>query len=909
MTGRIVKPYGPRDAKILWIGEAPGKVEEIEGKPFVGPTGYKARFAVRMAGFSDETDVRWLNTVWRNPGKFPVGKAGALLMKAWADEVDAEIEAFTGDVIIACGGVALRRLTGFTSIDDWHCSVLRRSDLPSTMVWHQTSREFISHPCAIKDNHVVIPVLHPAGIMNTKRREKLPLFMRGVEKAVLAASGSLRKYDYELIVEPPPVMLWDAFADAKEVYFDTEFEPENGRMYWIGMTCDGKVVYGMPWHPRYFSTIKEIMENPDSVKGAHNILADVRVLDQAGVQVKGEWYDTMIGQYCLMPGVEVGLSPTSRYMLDDVKHTKWMNKSDPVYNALDVLYGWHCKVAQGREAERRPVDPRPQMDARMKFIPVSGQMEERGMRVDKEAQSELISIKDSHIAELEEKILCAIMPYWDAMVRDKREELAAQTVAYENMRTVMMGICTNHVRYNGLRKPNKCEQCKEIYNTPQAEKLRKQYAAAQDRVSKLRGKFKKLEMEGFNYNSPDHQKWLLYSDEALHLPVQRHIKTGKLTSGADAIERLSKLKVVHAQPEKFVIVEMMKEAQACRKAKSTFLRVPVDSEGWAHPPVKVHGTTTGRCAGGADKTGEIEKVSTKYSFNGFNIPEEYRRMYIPPEGFVLVAADWKNQEGRVVAAVSGDKRYLQMFRDEDAGGVDVHSQTAALIYNIDPGDARKVKVKLKGSMHPARHGGKMARHGWTYSPTPVRMLMANYQMAMEDAKRVDDVLSEAHPRVLAYKKELIETVLGKWEVHGQSKARCVENGTRFIYNPWGWQLYMWGEGESKIDPRSGLKVAFPVQAGEAMAFMAQASGASMWTLCAPPLEERYPIFSGTYDSFTLVVPDSRKDVMEAAEFMTSVMEQPWDELNGVRFPIEIAWGRNLGKYNSETNPFGLRDLV
>jgi hypothetical protein len=675
------------------------------------------------------------------------------------------------------------------------------------------------------------------------------------------------------------------------------------------MSCDGKVVYGMPWHPKYFGTIKEILENPDTVKGAHNILADERVLDAAGVQVKGQRYDTMIGQYCLMPGVEVGLSPTSRYLLDDVAHTKWMDKKDPRYNALDVLYGWHSKKAQLVEVSRRPVDPTPQMDARMEFIPVAGQMEERGMKVDAITQAEMLEEKDEKIAGLRETIARAVRGYWDKAVRKRREGLATHERVYLTMRTTLMGICTKHPKYNGLRKPNKCEQCVEIHGTGQAEALRHDYAIVQKRVQKMRTVLRKWESEGFNYNSPDHLKWLLFSDEGLHLPVQKHIKTKKLTSGADAIERLSRLKSVRDKREKFEIVELIKKAQSHKKAKSTFLLVPVDDEGWAHPPVKVHGTTTGRCAGGEDKTGEVEKVSTKYAFNGFNIPEEYRKMYVPPEGYVLVAADWKNQEGRVVASVSGDARYLQMFKDEDAGGVDVHSQTAGLIYNIDPRDARKVKVKLKGAMHPARHGGKMGRHGWSYSPTPVRMLMSNYQFSLEDSVRIDDVLSGAHPGVVRYKRELVENVLGKWEVAGVRKTRCIEKGSRYVVNPWGWQLYLWGEGEVRKDPRTGEKIALPVQAGEVMAFMAQSSGASMWTLCAPPLEERYPIFCGTYDSFTLIVPDDRKEVERAAEFMRGVMERPWDELGGMVIPVDVAWGRNLGKWDEDVNPYGLRELV
>ena len=35
----IVKPIGPLNSKIMFVGEAPGKQEEIQGTPFVGGAG------------------------------------------------------------------------------------------------------------------------------------------------------------------------------------------------------------------------------------------------------------------------------------------------------------------------------------------------------------------------------------------------------------------------------------------------------------------------------------------------------------------------------------------------------------------------------------------------------------------------------------------------------------------------------------------------------------------------------------------------------------------------------------------------------------------------------------------------------------------------------------------------------
>ena len=622
----VVKPYGPRDAKVLFLGEAPAGEEENQGQPFVGASGVQARFACKLAGIDDKADVRWLNTAWRGfgwPYKFPSGRAGAEVVQQWATEVDRELRAFTGDVIIACGGVALRRLTGFTSIDDWHSSVLRQDDLPDELVWYKSATKVISGINILKHAHskaVIIPVLHPAGILKDPRKEKTPLFYRDIEKAGLYLSKNLRTYDMNLVLRPSPVMLWDAFADATEVYFDTEFNPETGHIYWIGLTCDGKTVYGMPWHPKYFTTLKEILENTCTVKGAHNFMADSNVMKVAGIDVKGPVWDTMIGMYCLTPGLNVGLSPTSRFLLDDVKHTKDMDKNDPVYNALDVLYGWHSRVAQLKMASQRPVDPMPQMLARMNLVRVAGMMENRGMLVDEMVQAELLLVEQGAIKQLEEKINRTVTEYWDIRVRKKRVELLKSEQACEKLKTQFKGLCETHPKFNGIYKPSKkCLVCQEIHKSPEVYAAIEKYDVLRSVVTKLRGYVKKWEEVGFNFKSPEHLKWLLYDPDGLGLPIQKDYKTRKLSSGAVAIERLAKLKQVTEDSAKFTIVDDIKTAQSHAKSLM-FIKVPKDDEGWAHPPVKVHGTTTGRVAGGEDKKGEIEKVSIKHSFNAFNIP-------------------------------------------------------------------------------------------------------------------------------------------------------------------------------------------------------------------------------------------------------------------------------------------------
>ncbi len=48
----LVQDIGPRDAKIMLIGEAPGAQEERSGKPFCGPSGTLLKMMLSHSGIN-----------------------------------------------------------------------------------------------------------------------------------------------------------------------------------------------------------------------------------------------------------------------------------------------------------------------------------------------------------------------------------------------------------------------------------------------------------------------------------------------------------------------------------------------------------------------------------------------------------------------------------------------------------------------------------------------------------------------------------------------------------------------------------------------------------------------------------------------------------------------------------------
>jgi uracil-DNA glycosylase family 4 len=880
-----VPPEGSKKARVLWVGEAPGKTEEKLGRPFVGASGERVRQTLRWAGIDIE-DVRFTNAVKINPGKFPSGAKGAELLKQWAGELDRELKEMRRlKVVVACGGPALRRLTGKENISEWRGSVLRNKDLPDVLTWRG-----IKHVTVMPPGVKVIPTLHPAGVMRSKSRDQMTLFRRDVQKVGLALRGKLSCPDARLFFRPTPHTLKRAAEGAAWCYFDTEYNPYTKEIYWVGVTFNGEDVYGFPWEAEYVAILQEVLKRR-IIKGAHNAPADLQALRRMGVDVRQPVWDTMVGYYVLHPSKDLlyGLSHAASFYVDDMKYWKGMDHLDPRYNGLDVCYGAQCMLEQWREMESRPVDIHEEMVSRMRLLSVTEEMESRGLLVDLGVRRELLREVEERLVRDWQEVEGQVKPLWDERLRWALEEGHKYEQQWQEMQTRHAGHCPDH-KFNGLRnKPPNCECCTKLFE--ETAKLRQQYAL----VKKQRSKFKTLVERwepGFAITNNEHLRWLLY--DALQLPVMRDPNTRKPSAGEDAVTKLATHPDVQGS-EAFELVMMIKEAQSLEKAKSTNLLLErkgvslIDGEGRTHPRYKVHGTETGRLAGGKEE--HDERSDNKAAYNALNIPEKWRRMYIAPSGHLLLAADWCNVEGRLTAYFSKDVALAKALREELQGGYKVHAINAGVIYGIDPADAETHKVRFKGKMVKAYKAGKMLTHAWNYLMGCQKMART-YGIPLKMAREIDRKLSERYPTLVGWREQLIREVLGRWErPYGRPRKVCVEPGERYLANPFGWQRYWLGVEGS--------------QANEVVAFLPQSTGASIWTRCALQLREFYPIMTGTYDSFVLVVPAVGKEREKAAEVLRTIMEQPWDEMGGVKFPVEISWGFNWGEYG-EGNERGLR---
>ncbi|MCG5480231.1 UdgX family uracil-DNA binding protein [Sinorhizobium alkalisoli] len=113
---QLVFGEGPRDARLILVGEQPGDREDIEGRPFVGPAGNLLARCLEEAGI-ERTECYVTNAVkhfkYEQRGKRRIHSkpnAGEIQSCAWW--LGAEIEKIQPEVIVALGATAARTLLG-----------------------------------------------------------------------------------------------------------------------------------------------------------------------------------------------------------------------------------------------------------------------------------------------------------------------------------------------------------------------------------------------------------------------------------------------------------------------------------------------------------------------------------------------------------------------------------------------------------------------------------------------------------------------------------------------------------------------------------------------------------------------------------------------------------------------------
>ncbi len=192
------------------------------------------------------------------------------------------------------------------------------------------------------------------------------------------------------------------------------------------------------------------------------------------------------------------------------------------------------------------------------------------------------------------------------------------------------------------------------------ERLVRELELIQEEVFKLAG-------EEFNMNSTQQLRVVLF--EKLGLPVIKKTKTGPSTD-ASVLEELA------AQGHE--VPRLMLEYRELEKLRSTYVEA---LPGLVNPETgRIHASFNQAVAA----TGRLSSSDPNLQNIPIRTPlgREIRKGFVAAPGHLFLSVDYSQVELRILAHFSEDPAFLHAFRE----GIDVHRQTAAVIFGVDVDD-------------------------------------------------------------------------------------------------------------------------------------------------------------------------------------------------------------------------------
>jgi DNA polymerase-1 len=227
----------------------------------------------------------------------------------------------------------------------------------------------------------------------------------------------------------------------------------------------------------------------------------------------------------------------------------------------------------------------------------------------------------------------------------------------------------------------------------------------------------------FNVNSTLQLREILF--DQLGLSPQKKTKTGYSTD-ASSLEKL-----LGQHP----IIEHLLGYREVEKLRSTYgdgLLAEVASDGRIHATFNQTVARTGRLSSDAPNLHNIPVRS--------ELGREFRKAFVPAEGFELLVADYNQIELRCIAHLAEDPGLIESFTSHR----DIHTETAARIFSVEPGD---VSIEQRSK-------AKMVSYGLAYGMEAYG-LGQRLNIPTEDAAVILNAYFEAFPSVKAYMERTV----------------------------------------------------------------------------------------------------------------------------------------------------------
>jgi len=300
------------------------------------------------------------------------------------------------------------------------------------------------------------------------------------------------------------------------------------------------------------------------------------------------------------------------------------------------------------------------------------------------------------------------------------------------------------------------------------EGLRRKSEEVGERIRELEDKLNSLCGFEINPNSPAQLIDYFYNRKGYKPYVKRG--TGRPTTDVDALKRLARKGI----PEASILLEIRR----LTKLKGTYLDTTLDSDNrlrCSFDPV------------GAADSGRLSSRKTIWDtgMDLQNTPPEFRQYMLFDDGYIGYEVDLAQAENRIVAYIAPEPKMIEALEN----GVDIHSLTAALIFNKPIEEVTKELGTCPICSDPATCGhkgerfwGKKSNHSFNYGLGPYQFA---YKLGIEnkDGVRIRAAYYNAYPGIKEY---------WRWVQEELRRTRTLTNpyGTKRLFlGRWGDSLF------------------------------------------------------------------------------------------------------------------------
>lgn len=602
MEHNWINGEGPSTAKLIVVGEAPGKNEDLYGKPFVGQSGQMVNEFLQKAGIS-RNEVYVTNVCKIRPPNNEIGRLSEY-GKTIADFEPIlwnEINAIQPNAILALGDTALKTLTGKTGITKYRGSILQ----------------------SIQGFPKVIPTVHPAALLEHsgeavfKWSSRLYIqadFKRAVEESNFKDFSSIPQRNLWVCRD---VMSFMKFVErnrsASHLALDIEtykasplciglsFEPSEAISIPLVDLKDNDNMAGISLNElsHIWQILIEVLQNEKTKKIGHNFKFDETILRCFNFNIRNFYSDTMLKFHTLYPELPKALEfITSLFTFEPYyksEYKEYNPKKDDfsrilLYNAKDAAVTREIDTVLERELEESGLQDY-YYNFEMKLHYFYSRLESYGIQLHKPTYETVIQKYKDKLKNEDEQLI----------------KLIAQPINLDSSPQ----IC--NLLYNELKMPQRTRRRAKGKSTLSADEK----AITSLLLNAIKNETHKEILRG----------------------ILKHRATQKTLGTYLGVPKNEKSKVHYADKDGRVRTSYLISGTESGRTSTNKLEPPVRPGQW----------------------GLAFQTITKHSEEGLDI----RSMFVPKDGYALVEADQSQAESRIALVLAKEWKQLKLMDELD----------------------------------------------------------------------------------------------------------------------------------------------------------------------------------------------------------------------------------------------------